>query len=262
MNKISNYKFLKYDYHKLNRKSNGIALGICVLNEGNKIKKQLTILQKKKINQIVDILICDANSNDGSTNVDFLKKVGVKILIKKKCEGKLSRQIQILLDCTLKFKYNGIILVDGNNKDDMKYIYKFVEKINQNYDYVHGSRYAKNGYEINTPIIRKFLTKYIHPFIFNIGNRYKYSDTANGFRGISTKFIKLNKSKIFKEHFINYNLQYFLSRLSLKKNILNCEIGVGRSYKKIHLITRSYTSGFGYFIVLKDLIFTKIGIYD
>ena len=52
-------------------------------------------------------------------------------------------------------------------KDDMKYIYKFVEKLIK-ITIMYGSRYAKNGYENNTPIIRKFLTKYIHPFIFNI----------------------------------------------------------------------------------------------
>ena len=258
----SPYKFLKYSCFNIKNKKNKIALGICVLNEGKKIRDQLRILSQKKINNLVDIIICDANSNDGSIDIPFLKKKGVNKLLLKRCSGKLSRQIQIIIHHSIKERYEGLILVDGNNKDDMKFIKKFIDKIYNKFDYVHGSRYIKNGYEKNTPIIRKLLTKYFHPFIFNIGNKFKFSDTANGYRGMSKKFIILNKEKIFKKYFIHYNLQYFLTRLSLKRNFKTCEIGVGRYYKKIHLRLKSHTSGIGYFIVLKDLILTKIGFYD
>ena len=35
-----------------------------------------------------------------------------------------------------------------------------------------------------------------------------------------------------------------------------------RKYKKIHFELGSHTSGIGYFIVLKDLILTRMGFYD
>ncbi len=262
MTTISPYKFLKYSCYNIKNKKNKIALGICVLNEGKKIRDQLKILSRKKICNLVDIIICDANSTDRSINISYLKSVGVRKLLVKKCNGKLSRQMQIIIYHIIKEKYEGLVFVDGNNKDDMDFVKKFIEKINNNFDYIHGSRYAKDGYEKNTPFIRKVLTKYLHPFIFNIGNKFKFSDTANGYRALSKKFINLNKDKIFKKHFINYNLQYFLTRISLNKNFKTCEIGVGRYYKKIHLKIKSHTSGVGYFIVLKDLVFTKLGLYD
>jgi len=157
--------------------------------------------------------------------------------------------------------YKGVILVDGNDKDSLTQIPKFINAMKKDYLYIHGSRYCKGGRDINTPIFRKILTKYIHP-IFFYNKYFKFTDTANGYKGISRKFISQNKKKIFRNCFDYYNLQYYLTRLAIKKRYKVKEIGVVRKYKKIHYKIPSHASGVGYFRVLKDLILTNTGYYD
>lgn len=246
---INNFKKKKY------------CLGICVLNEGKKIVNQI-----KKINKLnfhdVDVIICDGNSSDNSLNFKFLKKNNIKtLLIKNTKYGHLSYQILLILKYVLDNNYKGVVLMDGNDKDSIVQIPKFIKAFKKGYYYIHGSRYYKGGKDVNTPVARKFLTKYIHPkFFYN--NYFKFTDTANGYKGISRKFILQNKKKIFRNCFDYYNLQYYLTRLAIKKKYKVKEIGVVRKYKKIHYEIPSHTSGVGYFRVLKDLVLTNIGYYD
>ena len=217
---------------------------------------------KKKFKNL-DVIICDGGSSDNSLNNKFLKKNNIKdLLVKKGKNGHLSYQMMIILEHVVKKNYKGVILIDGNDKDSLVQIPKFIKAMENGYDYIHGSRYVSGGKEINTPFLRKFLTKYVHPFIFNFSNFFNFTDTANGYRGMTKNFILNNKKKIFRECFDYYNLQYFLMRIALKKRYKIKEIGVVRKYKKIHFELGSHTSGIGYFIVFKDLILTRMGFYD
>ncbi len=253
---------LKRKIVKLNKtKKNHYCLGICVLNEGKKIQNQITKIKKLKFSDI-DTVICDGKSSDNSIDLNFLKKNNIKtLLIKDTKTGHLSYQILILLKYVLDNNYKGVILIDGNDKDSLIQIPKFVKAMQNGYFYIHGSRYYKGGKDINTPILRKILTKYVHPLFF-YNHFFKFTDTANGYKGISYKFILQNKKKIFRDCFDYYNLQYYLTRLAIKKSYKIKEIGVERKYKKIHYEIPSHTSGAGYFRVLKDLVLTNIGFYD
>lgn len=244
-----------------NFKNRNYCLGICVLNEGKKIVNQI-----KKINNLnfhdVDVVICDGKSSDNSLGFEFLKRNNVKTLLVKDTNfGHLSYQILLILKYVLDNKYKGVILVDGNDKDSLVQIPEFIRAFKKGFHYIHGSRYYKGGKDINTPLMRKILTKYVHPkFFYN--SYFKFTDTANGYKGISREFISQNKIKIFRNCFDYYNLQYYLTRLAIKKKYKVKEIGVQRKYKKIHYQIPSHASGVGYFRVLKDLVLTNIGFYD
>ena len=244
-----------------NLKNNDYCLGICVLNEGKKIINQIKKIKKLKFSN-VDLVICDGKSNDNSLDINFLKNNNVKtLLIKESSNGHLSFQIQILIKHALKQNYKGLILVDGNDKDSLTQIPDFIKSIQDGFDYIHGSRYYKGGRDFNTPFLRRILTKYIHPLFF-YNSYFKFTDTANGYRAVSRKFILENKKKIFRNCFDYYNLQYFLIRIAIKKRYKTKEIGVTRKYKKIHYQIPSHSSGIGYIRILKDLVLTNLGYYD
>ena len=256
-------KFLvKKKIIKLNNlKNNDYCLGICVLNEGIKIINQIKKIKKLEFSNL-DLIICDGKSNDNSLDINFLKHNNVKtLLIKETSYGHLSVQIQILIKHVLEENYKGLILVDGNDKDSFSQIPFFIKAIQNGFDYIHGSRYFKGGKDINTPILRRFLSKYIHPLFF-YNNHFKFTDTSNGYRAVSRKFILENKKKILRNCFDYYNLQFFLSRIATKKKYKIKEIGVVRKYKKIHYQIPSHASGMVYIRILKDLVLTRIGYYD
>src|SRR5512133_2338807 len=91
---------------------------IPILNEGERIKAELRTMESLGISQTADILIADGNSTDGSTDHDFLQSLGVHTLLVKTGPGKLSAQLRMGYAYALREGYQGIVTIDGNNKDD------------------------------------------------------------------------------------------------------------------------------------------------
>ena len=76
-------------------KSSSIALIIPVLNEGTRIRNQLTRL--KKYSEIIDIIIVDGKSSDNALDEVFLESVEVTAILTKeeKYPEGLSTQLRI-----------------------------------------------------------------------------------------------------------------------------------------------------------------------
>ena len=128
------------EYYK---KKTKYCLCIPIINEGDRIKKELNRAKKAGIDKIVDIIICDAGSTDGSTKKELLTKLGVNTLLIKKGPGKQGAQLRMGIWWALKRGYEGIITIDGNNKDSIEDVPNFIRKLDEGYDFVQGSRYVK-----------------------------------------------------------------------------------------------------------------------
>ena len=51
--------------------------------------------------------------------------------------------------------YKGVLTIDGNNKDSIEDVHKFIEKLQAGYDFVQGSRFIRGGHAVNTPPVRR-----------------------------------------------------------------------------------------------------------
>jgi dolichol-phosphate mannosyltransferase len=71
---VPTYKIYEFNPQKSDTK---YCVGIPLLNEGEKIRKQLKEMQKAGIHKLADIIIFDGGSKDGSTDLNFLKSAGV-----------------------------------------------------------------------------------------------------------------------------------------------------------------------------------------
>ena len=156
------------------RKNSKYALTIPVLNEGDRIRNQLlkidTIFQGT-----LDIIIADGGSEDGSLDEFFLKEVGVRALLRTKVSQGLGFQLRMAYSWILNQNYQGIITVDGNDKDGMSAINQFIEKLDKGYDYIQGSRYLAGGRSENTPIDRRIGNRFIHAPLLSFFAKYKVS---------------------------------------------------------------------------------------
>lgn len=47
--------------------------------------------------------------------------------------------------------YEGVVTIDGNDKDSIEDVPRFLEKLKEGYDLVQGSRFLKGGRAVNTP---------------------------------------------------------------------------------------------------------------
>lgn len=62
--------------HRLFAQSSDYCLLIPVINEGSRILTELGRAQKAGVDRLVDIVICDGGSTDGSMNPDTLELYG------------------------------------------------------------------------------------------------------------------------------------------------------------------------------------------
>lgn len=243
-------------------KKNKYCLCIPILNENGKIQRELKRSQIKNIHKIIDIIICDGSSTDGSNNTKNLKKLDVNTLLIKKGAGKQGAQLRMGFWWALKRGYKGIITIDGNNKDSIESVPLFIEKLDRGYDFIQGSRYIKGGSAINTPKIRHLSIKLIHaPFISFLA-RQKFTDTTNAFRGYSKKYLKHPKVKPFRDIFKTYELLAYLSVRASQLNLKTCEIPVRRTYPKKGKIPTKISPIKGNILLLKILIKLSLKQYN
>ena len=92
---------------------------IPIINEGDRIHKEIFRAKKHNVSDYADIVICDGGSTDGCTDEQKLKKLDVNTLLVKKDSGKQGAQLRMGFWWALKRGYKGIITIDGNNKDSI-----------------------------------------------------------------------------------------------------------------------------------------------
>ena len=127
---------------------------IPVINEGERIGKLLEEMRRLSINELADIIIVDSGSTDGSLDIEFLKGLGVSGLIVKTGPGRLSAQLRAAYSFALDHDYEGVVTIDGNNKDDPEAIPRFIQYLTDGYDFVQASRFISGGVGQNTPMSR------------------------------------------------------------------------------------------------------------
>lgn len=225
------WEFPDFEVKEFFKKKNKYAVCVFVINEGERIQKQLE--RMKSLAKQVDIIIADGGSIDGSLEADFLKTVDVRALLTKKGKGKLSAQMRMAFAYTLTEGYEGVIVVDGNGKDGVEAIPNFVKLLDEGYDHIQGSRFVPGGKAINTPLSREIALHLIHAPLISLASGQRHTDTTNGFRGYSARLLSDEDIAVFRDVFQTYELHYYLAiESSRRKQYKTIETPVTRSYPK------------------------------
>lgn len=258
-----NWQVPQYHLKEFTPKAHDYCVCIPVINEGTKIQKQLAKL--KELSNQIDIIILDGGSTDGSLNEHVLLENHVRSLLTKQDKGKLSAQLRMGFAYAIEQGYKGIITVDGNNKDSVESIPDFIEKLNEGYDFIQGSRYVPGGKEINTPLSRKLAIKLIHAPFISLMAGFRYTDTTNGFRAHSSIFLQDQRLQPFRDVFDTYELLAYLSVKAPRLGYKVIEIPVTRSYPKGKVPTKISPLRGNWLLIkiLLNLFFKKYDInYD
>jgi dolichol-phosphate mannosyltransferase len=238
------------------------CLCIPIINEGERILKQLQRAQQNGIDKLVDIIICDGDSSDGSTEINQLKALGVNTLLIKKDSGKQGAQLRMGFWFALERGYEGIITIDGNNKDSIESVPLFIEKLEQEFDFVQGSRYVKGGKAINTPKIRHFAVKFIHSPLISLTARHRFTDSTNAYRCYSKKYLTHPKVQPFRPIFTTYELLAFLSVRASQLGLKVGEVPVERKYPESGKVPTKISFFKGNFNLIKILVNNLFGKYN
>lgn len=220
----------EHEIHEFFPKRTPYSVGIPIINEGEKIKKQLLSMKRLGLDNIADIIIFDGGSNDGSTDVRFLKSCGVRTLLVKTGPGKQGAQFRMGFAYLLAEGYEGVVTIDGNGKDSVENIPDFIEKLQNGFDFVQGSRFVKGGAHLNTPLSRLLGIKLLHaPWISHVSG-FPFTDTTSAYRGLSRKLIADERLDLFRNVFSSYELIFYMSIKAPRLGYKTTEIPVTRRY--------------------------------
>ena len=205
---------------------------IPVINEGERIKSLLTRMARLDIDGIADIVIVDGGSTDGSLALESLRANGVRGLLIKTGPGKLSAQLRCAYAFALEQGYDGIVTIDGNDKDDPKAIPRFIQALEEGVDFVQASRFIPGGIAENTPKSRDFAIRWIHAPMLSAFSGFHWTDTTQGFRAYSRKMLLDAKVLPFRDVFVTYELLAYLSYRVPNLGFRCLELPTARRYPK------------------------------
>jgi len=233
------------------------ALVIPVINEGDRIRAQL--MRIKDANVPVDVIVADGGSTDGSLDASFVESAGVRAVLTKTGPGKLSAQLRMAYAWCIQQGYSGIVTIDGNGKDGVHEISDMVAKLESGYDYVQGSRYLPGGAAENTPLQRTIANRVIHAPLMSIAGRNWYTDTTNGFRGYSVRYLLDPRVQPFRDVFQRYELLFYLTVRAGQLGMKVAHVPVRRSYPTNAATPTKITGVAGKFDVLRQTFGAAFG---
>jgi glycosyltransferase involved in cell wall biosynthesis len=204
------------------------CVAVFVINENGRLLAQLDRMKAQA--GAVDVVVADGGSSDGSTEEANLAPRGVRTLLVKTGPGKLSAQMRMAFDYALAQGYEGIVTMDGNDKDDPAAIGRFVEALDRGVHHVQGSRFVPGGEAVNTPWMRLLGIRLLHAPLIRFASGFHYTDTTNGFRAYSRRLLDDPRVAPFRDVFSRYELHYYLAIRSARLGYAVQEVPVRRAY--------------------------------
>lgn len=219
----------EYRSEIISPRQNRYCVFVFVINEGDRIRHQLAVMNALDFG--ADVVIADGGSSDGSLDLPYLQSTGVRALLTKTGPGKLSAQMRMAFDFALNEGYSGVIVVDGNGKDDVSALPDFVRLLDEGFDHVQGSRFIPGGHAVNTPLSRHVGLKLLHAPLISLASRRRHTDTTNGFRAYSARLLSDPRIAVFRDIFVTYELHYHLAIESSRSALYRLtETPVTRTY--------------------------------
>lgn len=220
----------RFECDEYKAKSADYCILIPIINEGDRIRKELERAKDHDVSSLADIVICDGGSTDGCTDEEVLKSLDVNTLLVKKDTGKQGAQLRMGIWWALERGYNGIITIDGNNKDSIEDVPRFIDKLEEGYDLIQGSRFIKGGKAINTPFSRTVAVKLIHAPVISLTAHRRFTDTTNAYRAYSRRYLTDDRVRPLRDIFMTYELLAYLSVRATQLGMKACEVPVTRAY--------------------------------
>ena len=189
-----------------------VVIVIPTYNEEGNIERLIEILENdifpKIKNHRMSILVADDSSPDGTADIvrEYMKKFdNIDISVGKK-EGLGAAYIRGMTYAVEKMNADVMFEMDADLFHDPAKIPEFLEKIDQGFDFVVGTRYSQGG-SIPTDwgIHRKIMSVYGNIFIRLLFGRKEIHDWTGGYRAVKKEVFLAEKSKLDK--FTGYTFQ-------------------------------------------------------
>lgn len=230
-------------------------------NEENRIGKVVSKIPK----DIVDtICVVDDGSTDNTVKV--AKEAGADLVISHGKRCGLGSAIRTGIDYAISNKFDIIVILAGNDKDNPAEIPLLLNPIvEEDYDYVQGSRYLEGGVFGKMPLHRIIGTR-LYPILLNIVTfgKAKATDATNGFRAYKTSIFQNKRLNIWQRWLDGTELEFYLHYQVVRYNYRIKEVPVTKLYPQIKDY-KNYTKVkpfVDWWKILKPMVYLTLRIKD
>lgn len=214
------------------------------------------VLSKFVLNTVNNIVVVDDGSTDKTGTI--ASSFGAT-LIRHESKMGVGEGIKDGIRYAINNGYDIAIILAGNGKDNPAEISELVKPIvDDNYDYVQGSRFLNGGEYRNTPLFRIVAIK-LFSFIWSSVMGIKITDITNGFRAYRTNIFSNENINIWQEWLGTYELEYYLHYKVIKCGYKICEVSVSKNYpsKKNYTKIKPFLD---WWRIIKPLVYLTLGI--
>lgn len=248
-----------YDARVFRPRASRYCVCVFAIDEGARLHAQLE--RMRPYAAVSDVVLADGGSTDGSSDDEALAPYGLRAVVVNRGARGLSVQMRMALAWALLEGYEGVIVMDGNNKDDPAAIPAFMQALDDGWDHVQGSRYMPGGRSVNMPWKRHLGVRLLHAPLISRAAGVRYTDTTNGFRAYSRRLLADPRVAPFRDVFRQYELHYYLAIRAARLGYRVRELSVTREYPRGKVPTK--ISGFrGELLVLRTLVAACLHRYD
>ncbi len=251
-----------FDTATLHERRSRYCVVIPVINEGERIGRQLRDMAALGIPAAIDTVVVDGGSNDGSLAPSLLQETGVRALLTKTGPGKLSAQLRCAYAWALLEGYDGIITIDGNGKDGVESLPRFAEALDQGFGYVQASRFIRGGEARNTPLLRWLAIRLIHAPVLSLAARHWFTDTTQGYRAYSAAYLLDDRVQPFRDVFVGYELLAYLTVRASQLGYRVKELPTSRIYPAGEAVPTKISGIKALWNLMAVLMQALLGAYD
>jgi dolichol-phosphate mannosyltransferase len=249
-----------YDQYVLAPKRHRYCIAVFVINEGDRVRHQLG--EMARLADQIDIVVADGGSTDGSLALDSLDAFRLRALLVKRGPGKLSAQMRMAISFAMAEGYEGLVVIDGNGKDDHSAVPRFIELLDAGFDHIQGSRYIPGGRGVNTPLSRTVGVKLLHAPLISAAAGTRYTDTTNGFRAYSRRLLTDPRVQPLRDIFVAYELHYYLAIRAARLGFRVTETPVTRRYPVEGKTPTKISPVKGNLLILRTLAAAALGKFN
>jgi dolichol-phosphate mannosyltransferase len=236
------------------------CVAVFAINEGERLRAQLRAMAP--LADQIDIVVADGGSTDGSLAPETLGEFRLRALLIKRDAGRLSAQMRMAIAFTLEQRYEGLVVIDGNGKDDVSAIPRFIALLDAGYDHIQGSRYIPGGEGINTPWTRTLAVRLLHAPLISLAAGEAYTDTTNGFRAYSRRLLTDPRVQPLRDVFSGYELHYYLAIRAARVKLRVIETPVTRRYPESGKTPTKISPIRGNVLILRTLVSAALGRFN
>ncbi len=206
-----------------------------------------------------DVLIV----NDGSVDRtrEYVEESGFKAIHHETNMG-LGAAIKAGVRYALDNGYEIFVIMAGNNKDDPCQASSLIKPIiEEDIDFVQGSRFIEGGSFENPPFIRCMLVK-LYIWLFKLMTGFSGTDAINGFRAYKLSIFNDPRINIWQDWLNGYGYETYLYYKVLKLGYKIKEVPVTKSYSNCHKkIKYSHVKPIvDWWGIIKPIIYLKLRI--